>query len=82
MTTRKVLTVNQVFEILVHWTESRDWEEALYSVVPKRKFEQGGTTRQAVARSVSAPTGGNEGGDGPVGEGNNSVSRIGINENA
>ncbi|KAH8118661.1 guanine-1-methyltransferase-domain-containing protein [Phellopilus nigrolimitatus] len=40
MTTRKVLTVNQVFEILVHWTESRNWEEALYSVMPKRKFQQ------------------------------------------
>ena len=39
MTTRKVLTVNQVFEILAKWVETRDWEEALYSVVPKRKFE-------------------------------------------
>ena len=39
MTTRKVLTVNQVFEILVKWVETRDWEKALYSVIPKRKFE-------------------------------------------
>lgn len=49
MTSRKVLTVNQVFEILVHWTESRSWEEALYSVVPKRKFEQGGKRRSQSA---------------------------------
>ena len=39
--TRKVLTVNQVFEILVKWTEARNWEEALYSVIPKRKFQPG-----------------------------------------
>ncbi|KAL5487700.1 TRM10 [Sanghuangporus weigelae] len=38
--TRKVLTVNQVFEILIHWVESRNWEEAIYSVMPKRKFTQ------------------------------------------
>jgi tRNA (guanine9-N1)-methyltransferase len=41
LTTRKVLTVNQVFEILVKWVESRDWEKALYSVIPKRKFVDG-----------------------------------------
>ncbi|KAH8092462.1 guanine-1-methyltransferase-domain-containing protein [Cristinia sonorae] len=38
--TRKVLTVNQTFEILLKWVETRDWEQALYSVVPKRKFEE------------------------------------------
>ena len=36
------MTVNQVFEILVKWAETKDWEEALYSVIPKRKFHQGG----------------------------------------
>ena len=49
MTSRKVLTVNQVFEILVQWVEKRDWSDALYAVMPKRKFnsnvgaEGGGT---------------------------------------
>lgn len=53
MTSRKVLTVNQVFEILVHWTENRDWEAALYSVVPKRKLEEGKKGRsQSVTLTV------------------------------
>lgn len=32
--------MNQTFEILLKWTETRDWEQALYSVVPKRKFQE------------------------------------------
>lgn len=46
LTTRKVLTVNQVFEILVRWVETRNWEEALYSVIPKRKFVADGNKQQ------------------------------------
>jgi tRNA (guanine9-N1)-methyltransferase len=46
LTTRKVLTVNQVFEILVKWVETRNWEEALYSVIPKRKFVADGNRKQ------------------------------------
>jgi tRNA (guanine9-N1)-methyltransferase len=37
-----VLTVNQVFEILIKWVETKDWERSLYSVIPKRKFQQEG----------------------------------------
>jgi len=33
-----------VFDILLHWAEHRDWEKALYAVMPKRKFHQGGRT--------------------------------------
>ena len=37
-----MLTVNQVFEILIKWVETKDWEQSLYSVIPKRKFQQEG----------------------------------------
>lgn len=40
--TRKVLTVNQVFEILIKWAEARDWEVALSHVMPRRKFNAAG----------------------------------------
>ena len=37
-----MLTVNQVFEILIKWVETKDWEQSLYSVIPNRNFQHEG----------------------------------------
>lgn len=46
--------MNQVFEILVKWAETKDWEESLYSVIPKRKFQQGGKGNHDTIIDVTA----------------------------
>lgn len=39
MTTRKVLTVNQCYDILLRWIETRNWEEAFYAVIVSCLFK-------------------------------------------
>jgi tRNA (guanine9-N1)-methyltransferase len=56
--------VNQVFEILLKWVETRDWEEALHSVIPKRKFQGGATARSDDTTAIAHADGGDGGNEG------------------
>ena len=35
---RRILTVNQVFQIMMAYLECRDWQQAFVSIIPPRKF--------------------------------------------
>lgn len=39
LSTRRVLTVNQVYEILIEYIKQNDWEKAFFSVIPQRKLD-------------------------------------------
>ncbi|CEP19031.1 hypothetical protein [Parasitella parasitica] len=39
LASRKVLTINQVVEIMVKWLDCRDWEKAFMEVIPERKLK-------------------------------------------
>ena len=54
--TRKVLTVNQVFEILEKWVETRDWGLSLYAVIPKRKFQDGSAHKEPTDEKSTSST--------------------------
>ncbi|KAL1679977.1 guanine-1-methyltransferase-domain-containing protein [Schizophyllum commune] len=62
MPTRKVLTVNQVVEIMCKWVETRDWEQALLAVMPKRKFNPNGRQQKGSGKSGVQEGGAQEGG--------------------
>ncbi|KAL0950160.1 hypothetical protein HGRIS_010154 [Hohenbuehelia grisea] len=64
--TRKVLTVNQVVEILARWVETRDWEQALHAVVPKRKFNATGKKGKGAAGADADEGDGDEDAEGEV----------------
>lgn len=50
--------MNHVMEILLKWVETRNWEEALYAVIPKRKFgEKGSKTMGDDQSSAEAEVG-------------------------
>ncbi|GAA5845134.1 hypothetical protein JCM11251_008006 [Rhodosporidiobolus azoricus] len=52
MQTRKVLTVNQVYEILINWVADPDggWREALRKVMPERKFDPDARAKRKAAK--------------------------------
>ena len=73
--TRKVLTVNQVLDILVKWVDGGEkegkegWEGALRSVMPSRKFDAEGKKKRREAARNGGGGGGGGGDDEEDGEG-------------
>ncbi|KAJ2482778.1 tRNA (guanine(9)-N(1))-methyltransferase [Coemansia sp. RSA 2131] len=58
MASRKVITVNQIFEILVKFVETGDWKRAFLEVIPQRKFNEG---KSGGAKAVKDADGAAEG---------------------
>ncbi len=58
--TRKVLTVNQVFQILLTYLDEGSWAEAIMKVLPPRKgavlLPEGQTEEGAIETSVHSRT--------------------------
>jgi len=54
---RRVLAVNHVFEILLHYTQHADWGAAVARAMPQRR---GATRREALAQGAAAPAAGAE----------------------
>ncbi|WVQ85487.1 hypothetical protein IAT38_007652 [Cryptococcus sp. DSM 104549] len=64
MQTRKVLTVNQVFDIIVQYLHLQDWAAAFEAVIPQRKFGPSKRERRGRSDSVDVkPSGAEEGED-------------------
>ncbi|KAJ1662851.1 tRNA (guanine(9)-N(1))-methyltransferase [Coemansia sp. RSA 1813] len=51
MSTRKIMTVNQIFEMLLKFLELGDWEKAFLEIIPHRKFKEGDKSKAAEGSS-------------------------------
>ncbi|KZT53319.1 hypothetical protein CALCODRAFT_501271 [Calocera cornea HHB12733] len=69
--TRKVLTVNQVIDIMLTWLEIGDWREAFWKQIPKRKFQgkERGDDDAGDEAEVGVPEGDEDGADEDAEEG-------------
>ncbi len=63
--TRKVLTVNQVYDILVRYNECGAWGTAFEKVVPPRKYVAEGKTARRKREKEEGKSGQGVGGDPP-----------------
>ena len=63
MPSRKVLTVNQVVDIMLHYLRTRDWAEAFEAAIPQRKFKASKKARRRQAARDGATVDAGEDGE-------------------